>query len=103
MGIRNLSAAKVLPPELLAQVSEALGGGACNLWVPARRNLNRRKRDSYVLKLHGEGHSAGDIAERLFISERTVWRVLARARAVAAPSDPAPGEARRYPDQQKEA
>lgn len=88
MAIRTVSAARVLPEELLHQLSEALGGGACCLWVPARKNLNRLGRNSYVIRLHAEGHSAADIADRLFISERTVWRILARERARRAPSDP---------------
>ncbi len=78
MAIRNVSAAKVMPPEVLAQVMDALGGGACCMWVPARRNLNRRYRNGYIQKLREQGFSAADIAQRLFISERTVWRVLAR-------------------------
>jgi DNA-binding NarL/FixJ family response regulator len=91
MAIRTVNAADVLSPELLTQVSEALGGGSCNLWVPSRRNLNRRHRDRYIQDLHEKGHSAADIARRLFITERTVWRVLARMRAAGPPSDPAAG------------
>lgn len=94
MPYRTMSAVDVLPPELLAQVSEALGGGACSLWVPARKNLSRRHRDAYVVQLHRKGHSASDIADRLFISERTVWRILAKERAKSAPSDPVAGLAR---------
>jgi len=89
-----VSAASVLPPELLTQVSDALGGGACNLWVPSRKNLNRRSRNRYVVQLHEQGHSAADIAGRLFISERTVWRILARLKAASPPSDPAPDRGR---------
>jgi DNA-binding NarL/FixJ family response regulator len=86
MAIRTVSAARVLPEELLRQLSDALGGGACCLWVPARKNLNRLGRNPYIVRLHEEGHSAADIADRLFISERTVWRVLAKERARRAPS-----------------
>lgn len=86
MAIRTVSAARVLPEELLHQLSDALGGGACCLWVPARKNLNRVGRNRYIVRLHEEGHSAADIAGRLFISERTVWRVLARERARRASS-----------------
>jgi DNA-binding NarL/FixJ family response regulator len=91
MGIRNVNAAKVLSPELLAQVSDALGGGACNLWVPGHRSIGRHHRNGYVLSLHERGHSAADIAARLFISERTVWRILATKRAAGLPSGEAPG------------
>jgi len=89
MTDRYLSAARVLPEELLNQLSDALGGGACCLWVPARKNLNRLGRDRYIVRLQEEGHSAADIAGRLFISERTVWRVLAKEKARRAPSAPA--------------
>ena len=80
MTDRYLSAARVLPEELLIQLSDALGGGACCLWVPARKNLNRLGRDRYIVQLYDQGYSAADVAGRLFISVRTVWRVLRRHR-----------------------
>ena len=86
MAIRTVSAARVLPEDLLLQLSNALGGGACCLWVPARKNLNKVGRDQYIARLRKQGHSAADIADRLFISERTVWRVLAKERARRAAS-----------------
>lgn len=87
MVVRSINAARVLPEELLKQVSDALRGRACQLWIPARKNLNKLARNRYIVRLRDEGHTAADIAARLFISERTVWRVLARARrARRAPS-----------------
>jgi len=67
-------------PDEIARVAKVPVG------VPARKNLNRVGRNRYIVRLHEEGHSAADIAGRLFISERTVWRVLARERARRAPS-----------------
>jgi DNA-binding NarL/FixJ family response regulator len=94
MAIRTVSAARALPPDLLRQLSDALGGGACCLWVPARQNLNKAARNRYILQLAEEGYSSLDIAGRLFISQRTVWRVLAKARAGGLSSDPAAGRDR---------
>ncbi len=79
MPVRTVSAVRVLPAAPLRQVSEALGGGACCLGMPSRRNLNRLGRNRYIQDLHAQGYSAADIASRLFVSERTVWRVQAKA------------------------
>ena len=75
------NAAAILPPEVFESVSGALGGKAGFLWVPARRNVNREARDSEVLRLFAEGLRIPEIAERVFVSERTIWRILSRARA----------------------
>jgi DNA-binding NarL/FixJ family response regulator len=96
MGVRTLNAGRALPEELAKQVCEALGGGACCLWVPSRKNLKRYGRDRLIVRLHEDGHSARDIAGRVFISQRTVWRVLAKARdAGRLPSDPTAGQPQR--------
>jgi DNA-binding NarL/FixJ family response regulator len=94
-----VNARDVLTPETLEAVVTALDGKSGYMWVPARRNVNRKNRNQYVVRLFGEGHSAADIAGRLFISERTVWRILAVERnrgkgARRAPSDPAAGRGR---------
>jgi len=81
-----MNAADVLPQEVLEGVLDALNGRSACLWVPARKNVNRKGRNQYVIRLYAEGHSAADIAERLLISERTVWRILAKHRAASAPS-----------------
>ena len=92
MARSYVNAADVLPPELLTQVMEVLGNQACIMWVPAAKNANRRNRSAYVVRLYDEGLSATDIAVRLFISERTVWRILAKERAQRAPSARGPGQ-----------
>ena len=79
--------------ELLEAVSKAVGGRAAFLWIAARRNLHRKRRDQFVLALHADGWDARKIADRMFLSERTVYRILARKRASAAPSA-MPGRAR---------
>jgi len=87
---RYVNAVEALPHELLQQLSEALGGQGTYLWVPATRDISRVARNAYVARLWDQGYSAADIAEQLFISERTVWRILKRERARRAPSDPPP-------------
>ena len=80
MRHRYQNAQRVLPQEVFEAVSEALDGKSCYLWVPAVRNLNRERRNAYILALTNQGHTAADIADRLLISERTVRRVLQKER-----------------------
>jgi DNA-binding NarL/FixJ family response regulator len=79
-------AASVLPKPVLEAVSKALRGKGAFLWIPSKRNLHRDQRDDHVQALHAEGWTVPRIAELLFLSERTVWRILAKKRASAAPS-----------------
>jgi len=81
MGVkRYIKAADVFPSELLHKLSEALGGKEAYVWIPAARNVNRAERNRYLLDLRLQGYSAREIAVRLFMNERTVWRILARLR-----------------------
>jgi len=80
MRHRYQNAQRVLPQEVFEIVSDALDGRSCYLWVPAIRNANRERRNAYIMTLANQGHSAADIAGRLLISERTVWRVLQKER-----------------------
>lgn len=94
MAPKYANAADVLPGELLTAVREKLGKGGCFLWVPSEKNTGRERRNRYVVQLYQKGYSAADIADRLFISERTVWRILARARSERAKSAGAAGPQR---------
>jgi DNA-binding NarL/FixJ family response regulator len=85
MPQRYVNAAETLPPDVLEAVVEALDGRSSYMWIPARKNVNRRGRDGYVVRLNQEGLSVEQIADRLLISERTVWRILAKDRAHRAP------------------
>jgi len=80
MRHRYKNALSVLPREVFETVSEALDGRSCYLWVPAIRNANLERRNAYIVDLTNLGHSAADVAGRLLISERTVQRVLEKAR-----------------------
>ena len=73
-----LNAQDILDPDLLMQLSDALDGDCCRLYVPARRNLLKAKRNRLLVQLKQEGWTAHDIANRMDISIRTVWRVLER-------------------------
>jgi DNA-binding NarL/FixJ family response regulator len=83
MQKRYVNAAKTLPPELLKAISEALGGEAGYVWIPARRNLNRGDRDRHIAALRAKGCTAAEIADEIFLSERNVWRIIARLRREA--------------------
>jgi DNA-binding CsgD family transcriptional regulator len=80
MAPRCKNAAEVLPEELLAAIREKIGRGGCFLWIPAAGHLTRTRRNELVVELYAEGHSTAAIADRLFISQRTVFRILAKAR-----------------------
>ncbi len=84
MGRHYVSAREVLPEGLLQAVCDAVGGRPVFMWIPGRRNLNKVERDRRVLALHAQGYPVAGIADRMFLSERTVWRVLARARGSTA-------------------
>ena len=90
-----MNAVAVLPPDVLEAVSKALNGRAGFLWVPTHKNIRRSDRDRYALRLREEGLLVPDIAKKLFVSERTVWRILAKERARRAPSVRAESEGRR--------
>jgi len=94
------SAVDLLPHDLLEAVSKALGGRSAFLWVPAARNIERANRAAYVLQLVGDGLSQGEIADQLFISKSTVKRIVAHARALAAPPAMANSAESRNPDLQ---
>lgn len=91
MAAYYLNAEAVLPPDLLDAVSKALHGRCAFLWVPVKRNLSRDRRDRQVVAMNREGLDAHAIADAMFLSERTVYRILARKRAPAAPSATAVG------------
>jgi DNA-binding NarL/FixJ family response regulator len=92
MARRYVRAIDVLSEGQLAAVSKSVKGRGCFLWIPSARSLKRKNRDAYVLHLHEEGRTNGDIADRLFISKRTVRRIVARERARCAPSASAASE-----------
>jgi DNA-binding NarL/FixJ family response regulator len=83
MGRKHIKVLKVLPVELVEAVSSALNGRPADLWIPSKESLKRDKRDAYILRLSREGNTEAEIADHLFLSGRTVRRVLARMRRKA--------------------
>ena len=83
---RYLNASEVLAPEILAVVCEAVRGKCCLLWVPSRGSNSQEARNRQVVRLYEQGYSAQKVASQLFVSERTVWRILAKAKAAKAPA-----------------
>lgn len=97
MGFQCMNAATELQEDLYAALSDVFDGKSGFIWVPARHNANRANRNAYVIGQYRNGLSAASIAEELDISERTVWRILARARVAAARSGSSDGLTRRKP------
>jgi len=81
-----VNAEAVLPPAVLEEVSNAVGEQGAYLWIPSRRSLSLEQRNLRIVDLRAEGWNAQKIAAEMHLSVRTVWRVLARKRASAAPS-----------------
>ncbi len=77
---RYVKARDVLPPELLAAVSKALGGRGVYVWVPSAQTLNREDRDRYIVARYEQNYSPEEIADEIFVSVRRVYEVLAEAR-----------------------
>ncbi len=87
MGHRkHLNAFDVLPDDLLDQILDQVDDEPVYLWLPSRENITRRRRNRYIGKLASEGVPATEIAERLVVSERHVWRILKKQRAASHPS-----------------
>ena len=80
MRRRYVNARDVFPEELLLTMSEAMGGQAAHFYLPGYAYLIRGKRVKTVMKLRDQGYSVQQIAERLQVCERTVWRMLKKVR-----------------------
>lgn len=87
---RYVNALDVLPLDVVQRISEARGGGEVFLFVPATRPNWRELRAQRVVELYEKGLRVDEIAGVVFVTERSVWRILARKRALAAPSATAP-------------
>ena len=83
MKKRYVKAVKTLPLEVLKAVSEALGGKSAYVWIPARRSLIRHERDRYIATLREKGYTAAEIADELFLCERTIRYIFAKLRREA--------------------
>jgi len=93
----HLNAQDVLPWELLDALTKALNGEATYLWVPSRESLNRGRRGDYIVALHRQGLTAQEIADRLCLSVRHVFRILAKRKAASLPSRPNVDQKREEP------
>ncbi len=54
-----------------------------------RQVRRRRERDARIIELRRAGLAADEVARRLGVAERTVWRALRRARQAGPPASPA--------------
>ena len=75
MKRRYLSAAKVLPPELLAQLQRYAPGSY--LWVSTTRKAEIRRRDQRIARLYFEkGLSTEKIARKVYLTPQRVRQIL---------------------------
>ena len=75
--MRYTRAEKVLPPELLKEVQKHHTG---LIYVPGDPSFYER-RNHEVVRLHQQGLSTKEIAEKVFLSERRVQQILRGAAA----------------------
>ena len=75
MKRKCLTAAKVLPPELLEQVQQYARG--CYLWVATTSKEQHRRRNAEIVHLYyEEGRSTLEIARQEYITPRRVRQIL---------------------------
>ena len=77
---RYVNAEYALPKDLYEKVKRHLAGRL--VWFPGECGKNLEVRNEYVRKLRAENQTVSEIADRLGLSARHVWRILARRRAV---------------------
>ena len=82
--MRYTRAEKVLPPELLKEVQKHHTG---LIYVPGDPGFYER-RNSEVVRLHEQGLSTKEIAEKVFLSERRVQQILRSAAAAVDAGGP---------------
>lgn len=88
MGRRNrryVNAKFVLPEDLYLQAKEHLEGRL--VWFPKDDDVDREARNEYVRQLREEGLTVAEIADRLRLSMRHVWRILEKSRAASLPAE----------------
>ena len=94
---RYVNALDVLPLDAVQRISDAQGGGEVFLFVPATNTAWRAEREQRVLELYDQGLRIDEIAATVFVTERSVWRILARRRAAGAPPATPPSRDTRNP------
>ena len=76
MSERYVNAKEVFPKDMLLSMSKAVGGRAMRLYLPRYENLLIDQRDKTVVSLRESGMTVARIAEQMFLSVRTVYRIL---------------------------
>ena len=61
----------------------------CRYDGPQRRQMAKELRNEEVLRLHGEGSTIRELAERYAVSARTIYRIVRRSDGTP---DPAPAD-----------
>ena len=76
MPEKYVNAKEVFPKDMLLSMSKAVGGRAMRLYLPRYENLLIDQRDKTVVSLRESGMTVAKIAEQMFLSVRTVYRIL---------------------------
>ena len=76
MSERYVNAKEVFPKDMLLSMSKAVGGRAMRLYLPRYENLLIDQREKAVVSLRESGMTVARIAEQMFLSVRTVYRIL---------------------------
>lgn len=81
---RYQNARFVLPDDLYQQVTPYLEGKL--VWFPKDREINLDERNGYIRDLRVDGLSVEEIARRVNLTPRQVWRILSTENAESQPS-----------------
>ena len=71
---RYFNAKFILPDDLYQKIIPHVEGKL--VWFPKDREFNLDDRNAYICELRNEGFTAEEIAQRVNLTPRHVWRIL---------------------------
>jgi len=81
---RYFNARFILPDDLYQQVRQHLEGKL--VWFPKEREISLDDRNAYICQLRNEGLTAEEIARRVNLKPRQIWRIVKANHATSQPS-----------------